>query len=146
MPDLEGMKIVNDLYTTARNMNFRTEDPEKPSPQGACSAQRGSYFTIDPYLRLFKCAILPPFEKNSVGTVDVKDARPVYNYVNVDFLSRDPMVIEPCSTCKLVPMCRGGCPVEIYETKGTTHSYVCRKPAFYETVKENLTNYVKKNM
>jgi uncharacterized protein len=142
MPDSEGLKIVNDLYSVARSMNFRTEDPVRPSPQGACSAQKVSYFTIDPFLRLFKCAILPPYEKNAVGTVNMEDGTPHFNYVNIDFLSRDPMMIEPCNTCKLVPICRGGCPVEIYETYGTTHAYVCRKPGFYETMKENLIRFV----
>lgn len=144
MPDIEGLKVINDLYSVARKMNFRTEDPEKPSPQGACSAQRMSYFTIDPHLRLFKCAILPPYEKNSVGTVSLEDAKPVFNHVNIDFLSRDPLAQDECATCKLVPVCRGGCPVEIYETQGTTHGYVCRKPGFLETMKENLTNFVRK--
>ena len=135
--------IVNDLYSAARSMNFKTEDSQKPSPRTACSAQKMSYFTIDPYLRLFKCAILPPYQKNAVGVVRVEDFRPVFNHVNIDFLSRDPMAIEPCNTCELVPLCRGGCPVEIYETQGTTHGYVCRKPGFYEIIKENLINFVK---
>ncbi|KYK28048.1 MAG: hypothetical protein AYK19_06240 [Theionarchaea archaeon DG-70-1] len=144
MPDLEGLRVVNDLYSVARAMNFRTEDPIKPSPQGACSAQKISYFTIDPYLRLFKCAILPPYEKNSVGTVSMEDSKPVFNRVNIDFLSRDPLAQDKCRTCKLVPVCRGGCPVEIYETQGTTHGYVCREPGFLETMKENLITFVKK--
>ncbi len=144
MPDVEGLKVVNDLYTAARKLNFRTEDPEKPSPQGACSAQRISYFTIDPYLRLFKCAILPPYEKNAVGTVSMEDAQPVFNHVHVDFLSRDPLSLDKCSSCQLMPVCRGGCPVEIYETQGTTHGYVCRESGFLETMRENLTQVVKK--
>ena len=142
MPDLEGLKVINDLYSVARSMNFKTEDPVRPLPQGACSAQKMSYFTIDPFLRLFKCAILPPYEKNAVGTVNMEDASPEFNHVNIDFMSRDPMVIEPCNTCKLVPVCRGGCPVEIFETKGTTHSCVCREEGMYDTMKENLTYFV----
>jgi uncharacterized protein len=145
MPDMEGKRVVTSLYTVARSMGFRAEDPEKPSPLGACSAQKASYFTIDPYLRLFKCAILPPYEKNCVGTVSIKDANPMFNHVNIDFLSRDPMIIEPCSTCKLVPVCRGGCPAEIYGVRNTTHGYVCRKPGLYETLKENLMSVIKKH-
>ncbi len=146
MPDTETLQVVNDLYIKAREMNFGLEDPLRPSPQGACNAQKISYFTIDPYLRLFKCAILPPYEKNAVGKVRIEDAHPVFNHVNVDFLSRDPMVIEPCKTCKFVPMCRGGCPVEIYDIKGTTHSNVCRKSGYEETLKINLTNFAKKEL
>jgi uncharacterized protein len=144
MPDVQALQIINDLYSEARKMNFRTEEHEKPSPQGACSAQRVSYFTIDPYLRLFKCAILPPYEKNSVGTVDPESFRPMFNNAHIDFMSRDPLNLEECCTCQLMPVCRGGCPVEVYETQGTTHGSVCRKSGMYECMKENLIKVVKK--
>ncbi len=145
MPDVKGLQVINSLYTVARKMNFRTEEPEKPSPQGACSAQRMSYFTVDPYLRLFKCAILPPYEKNSVGVVNPENFQPVFNHVNTDFLTRDPFALEGCRTCQFIPICRGGCPVEAYETQGTTHVPVCRKDGLCECIMENLTSYVKKN-
>ncbi len=144
MPDLEGLKVINDLYTVARKMNFKTEEAEKPSPQGACSAQRMAYFAIDPYLRLFKCAILPPYEKNCVGTVSRENFTPIFNHVNVDFLSRDPLTFEECRMCELMPICRGGCPAEVYDVKGTTHGNICRKQGMYDTLKENLTNFVKR--
>ena len=145
MPDVKGFKIVNDLYTAARKMHFETEDPGKPAPQGACNAQQVTYFTIDPYLRLFKCAILPPYKKNSVGVVS-EDFKPVFNNTNIDFLSRDPLAVEGCRTCPVVPLCRGGCPVEVYETQGTTHGSICRKEGFYENLKGNLTDFVKNEM
>ena len=144
MPDLQALQVINELYAEARKMNFRTEEHEKPAPQGACSAQRVSYFTIDPYLRLFKCAILPPYEKNSVGTVDPESLRPVFNNAHIDFMSRDPLNLDKCRTCELMPVCRGGCPVEVYETQETTHGSVCRKSGMYDCMKENIINFVKK--
>lgn len=146
MPDVEGFKIVNDLYALARTMNFKTEDKGKPMPQGACNAQQVSYFTIDPYLRLFKCAILPPYEKNSVGAVNRESFQPGFNCRNVDFLLRDPLAQEECRSCQMVTLCRGGCPVEIYETRGTTRGAICRREAFYECVKEDLMRVVEKKM
>ena len=146
MPDVRSLQIVNDFYAVARKMNFRTEDPEKPIPQGACNAQRAAYFTIDPHLRLFKCAILPPYEKNAVGTVSMEDAAPVFNSVHVDFMSRDPLALEECSTCQLVTICRGGCPVEVYDTQETTHGCACRKDGMYDTIEENLKSFVQKKM
>ena len=144
MSDLEGLKVTNELYRVARTMNFLTEELEKPGPKGACCAHQDSYFTIDPHLKLFKCAILAPYEKNAVGYVDLERAIPVFNYLNTDFLSRDILGPEECRDCKIVPMCRGGCPAEIFETHGTTHSYVCRKPGFMKTLERNLTTYVKR--
>ncbi|MBU7023141.1 MAG: radical SAM protein [Theionarchaea archaeon] len=145
MPDVEGMSLVNELYAVGRKMGFRTEEPERPTPQGACSAQRASYFTIDPYLRLFKCAILPPYEKNAVGVVN-EEGRAVFNYVNVDFMSRDPLHLDKCRECQLIPLCRGGCPAEVYETQGTTHGYACRKSGFRKMLEENLVQFVIKKM
>ncbi|MBU6997658.1 MAG: radical SAM protein [Theionarchaea archaeon] len=145
MPDVEGLGIVNELYAVARKMGFRAEEPERPTPQGACSAQRASYFTIDPHLRLFKCAILPPYEKNAVGVVN-DEGRAVFNYVNVDFMSRDPVMLDECRKCRIVPVCRGGCPAEVYETQGTTHGYVCRKSGFYKMLEENLKRFVTNSM
>jgi uncharacterized protein len=145
MTGVERLEVTNSLLSTAREMNFETEDPDKPSPHGACSAQKISYYTIDPYLRLFKCAILPPYEKNCVGVVDPEDSKPVFNYRNVDFLSRDPLAVDECRMCKLLPLCRGGCPAEIFDTQGTTHGHICRKSGIYSMVKENLISVVEKN-
>lgn len=144
MPDLEGSVVTNHLYNVAESMGITTEKKEKPSPQGACRAQRFSNFIIDPYLRLFKCNILLPFEKNAVGTINPEDSEPMFNRVNVDFMSRDPLAADECRMCKLVPVCRGGCLVEILETQGTTHGYICRKQAVHEVLQERLTTFVRK--
>ncbi|MBU7001576.1 MAG: radical SAM protein [Theionarchaea archaeon] len=145
LPDTEELRTINDLCHCARERAFKTEEPEKVLPQGPCSAQRSSYFTIDPYLRLFKCAILPPYEENSAGLVDLESSRPLLNSVHTDFMLRNPMEIEPCKTCEYVPICRGGCPVEIYQTQGTARGYICRKPEFQEVIQQKLLNIVKKH-
>jgi uncharacterized protein len=146
IPDAQGLTVANHFYSIARSMGITTGEPEKPSPQGVCAAQKFSNFIIDPYLRLFKCNILLPFEKNAVGVINPETAEPVFNHVNVDFMSRDPLAIEECSTCKLVPVCRGGCNAEIFETQGTTHGYICRKSGIYDVLQENLTAFVRKTM
>lgn len=143
MPDIEASLLTNHLYNVAKSMGITTEKKEKPSPQGACRAQRFSNFIIDPYLRLFKCNILLPFEKNAVGIINPEDSEPIFNQVNVDFMSRDPLAATECRMCKLVPLCRGGCLVEILETQGTTHGYVCRKQAFHEILQENLESFAR---
>lgn len=143
IPDEAAFKVQNELSHIARTMNFIVDLPEKPRPQGACIAQKISYFTIDPYLRLFKCPILPPFKKNAVGII-AEDASPVFNWLNVDFLSRDPLSLNKCRDCKLIPICRGGCPAQIYDIKGTTHGNVCNASELYEIVKSDLINYAKR--
>lgn len=145
MPDIEGLIMVNRLNSIARSMNFRIVDPEKPSPHGACDAQKCSHFVIDPYLRLFKCNILLPFEKNAVGSINPDNSEAVFNYMNVDFMSWNPLDTDECRRCRLVPVCRGGCNVEVFEKQGTTHGYICRKQATYETLRENLTSFVRRS-
>ena len=146
IPDAQGLSVANRFYTKARSMGITTGEPEKPSPQGVCAAQKFSNFIIDPYLRLFKCNILLPFEKNAVGVINAETGEPVFNYKNVDFMSRDPLTVKECRQCKLVPVCRGGCNAEIFETKGTTKGYICRKSGIYEVLKENVTSFASKTM
>jgi uncharacterized protein len=145
LPDIKKIRVGTSLLTTARDMNFRTQDQENPPPRGACSAQQISYFTVDPYLRLFKCSNLAPFEKNAVGIIK-GDSRPEFNHINIDFLSRDPFTLDECRTCQLVPICCGGCPAVVYEAQGTTHGNVCNKSGFYEMLKENSINLVRRDI
>jgi uncharacterized protein len=142
IPDGEGLKAVNNLRAMARSMKFSVEESEEPSLPGACPAQKIAYFTIDPYLNLYKCAILPPDTQNAVGHIDAEGI-PHYNALYSDFFSRDLSSLESCQTCTLLPACRGGCPAEIYCQSGTTHGTVCRKSEIAQTVQETVIQYVK---
>lgn len=142
MPDEPGSKLQNYFSTVARAMGFDVVG-EKLSPLGSCFAERGSYFVVDPYLRLFKCPLLL-LEKNLVGVIQ-ENSKPVFNQVYEDFLSRDPLTLDQCCTCELVPVCGGGCPVEVFETMGTTHGCVCRKSELYNVLKENLQDLVRRS-
>ncbi|MBU7029732.1 MAG: radical SAM protein [Theionarchaea archaeon] len=146
MSDIEELLVIKHLNNIARSMNFTTGNLEGLSPLGVCDAQKLLHFVIDPYLRLFKCNIQLPFEKNVVGIINPENSEPTFNYVNVDFMSRDPLAINRCRMCKLAPICRGGCLAEIYETQGDAHGYVCRKECTYEALQEDLRNFVRKNM
>lgn len=127
-------KVQTQLVNKAQDMNFPVDQPGKPSSR-ACLARNISYFTIDPYLRLFKCTVLVPYERNAVGTINTKDFWPTFNQLNIDFLSRDPLLLHECRECNLVPACLGGCPAHVLEAEGTTHGKVCDKPGLYEIVK-----------
>ena len=142
MSDIEDQVVVNHLYKIAKAMNFKIGKQTKLSPQGACLAQQASYFTIDPYLRLFKCNLLLPFEKNAVGIIDPESSKPLYNQLYIDFLSRDPLALDECRECTLIPLCRGGCLAEALETKGTTYTHVCRKSGIIKVLEEDLIRFV----
>ena len=146
IPDIRGLKAVNQLYSMARGMSLGAEAPEEPSLPGACPAQKVSYYTLDPYLRLYKCAILPPSEKNAVGYINTEDSRPVFSSVHTDFFSRDLISQKECTDCKLLPSCRGGCPAEIFIAHKTTHKTVCRKAELYQTVGETVMNFARRHV
>lgn len=140
VPAEREMEIEDDLYRRARGMGFPVEQPEKPSPLGACAAETDACFTIDPYLRLFRCVILAPFEENAVGTLREGDARPALNTLYSDFSSRDPFTLSACRDCELVPVCRGGCPAEALKKEGTTHASVCKKKGIYARLEKMLVS------
>ncbi len=127
---------VQELINRARTMNFAVES--EMSLFQTCLAHKISCFTIDPYLRLFRCTALPPFEGNSVGVLSTKDSNPIFNRLNIDFLSRAPLLIDECKDCTLLPVCGGGCPAQALVTLGTPHKRVCNKPEIYETLKNYL--------
>lgn len=142
IPYGEGLKAVNELRSMAQSMNFSVEQAEEPSLPGACPAQKIGYFTVDPYLNLYKCAILPPDTKNAVGYIDTEGTA-CFNELYSDFFSRDLVSLQGCQACTLLPACRGGCPAEIYNNSGTTHGTVCRKSEITQTVRETVVHYVR---
>lgn len=133
---------IQPLFDAARNMNFDIYQLEKP-PLKACFAQKLSYFAVDPFLRLFKCAILPPAKEHSVGVIRAKDCTPDFCSLNIDFLSRDPTLFDGCTECNLLPVCLGGCPAQALETAETTHERVCNKDDFTEMLRSYLVNSMK---
>lgn len=146
MPDTEGLAVINRLYSVARSMSLVAGELEGLFPLWACAAHKFSNFVIDPYLRLFKCNILLPFEKNAVGIIKTENSKPIFNHVNVDFMSRDPLEVAECRVCTLMPICRGGCSAEVFETQGTTHGRMCRKEGLYEMVHENVSTFVRRTV
>lgn len=137
-----GSIVCSQLLNAAEAMNFHVEQPDELSPRRICAAQKNACFTVDPYLRLFKCAVLPPSKKNAVGIIDHKDCSPLFNQLNDDFLSRDPLAIDECRTCNLLPACGGGCPARVLDIMGTTHGNMCNKSALSETLRKSLTAYL----
>ncbi len=142
VPDEKVSLIDFHIFAAAKAMNLNMVQPEELSLRGVCSAQRVSYVAIDPFLRLYKCALLPPAEKYSVGVIAAGED-PLLNQMNADFLSRNPLEIEGCTTCTLLPVCGGGCAVQSLKTFGTTHNKVCNKSALLKMLKNSLTETVR---
>lgn len=136
IPDEGISQTLMQLADAASAMNFPIDEQKKPFPR--CFAHKIHYFTIDPCMRLFKCFTLFPSEKNCVGVIDPHDFKPTFNRLNIDFLSRDPVLMEECRNCKLLPVCYSGCPAHILETEGTVLKPSCNKSAVHEMIQTYL--------
>lgn len=130
------------LFDAARKMNFKIYQLEKP-PLKTCFAHKIFYFAVDPFLRLFKCTVLPPAREHSVGVIRARDCRPDFNYLNIDFLSRDPTLFDACTECTLLPVCLGGCPAQVLKTAGTTRERMCNTDEFAKMLKSYFINSMK---
>jgi uncharacterized protein len=139
MPSTEVTHIRSHLSSEARVMGIVIEQP--PPPVEECLALRTSYLVVDPLLRLFRCGILPPCEEYAVGAID-KNGNSHFNPLNIDFLSRDPLLSDQCRACELLPACPGGCSAQILQSEGTTHGIMCRNSDLYNALKNSVTTSV----
>lgn len=143
VPD-EAVSLIDfELFAAAKAMNVNIVQPDELSLRGVCSAQRPSYFTVDPFLRLYKCAVLPPVKEYAVGALSPGASSPEFNQLNRDFLSRNPLELEGCKTCKGLPVCGGGCAALALKIFGTPHEKVCKKAAFCTMLQNSLLAAVK---
>jgi uncharacterized protein len=138
VPD-EAVSLIDfKLFAAARAMNVNIVQPDELSLRGVCSAQRISYFTVDPFLRLYKCPVLPPAEEYAVGALSAYDGSPGFNQIHDDILSRNPLEIDGCTTCRFLPVCGGGCAALALKTSGDAHGKVCKKSALCTMVQNSL--------
>lgn len=135
IPSSEIANVMPEIRSAARALKISLDDPPS-SPAEECLALRTSYFTIDPLLRLFRCGNISN-EKYAVGKLD-KNGYPRFNSLNIDFLSRDPLLFHQCRTCELLPVCPGGCGVQALYNEGTTHKMLCRKSDLFHVLKDSV--------
>jgi len=142
--DQENIAICDNLYALARNEGFNTEDVITLPSLSVCGALRSPKFVVDPLGRLFKCAILPPHESFSVGTIN-EQGIPRFNSLFYRIMSRDPLAIDDCGSCKLIPICGSGClAISLYKY-GEPNKKVCEKNCIMERLnnccKSEISNF-----
>lgn len=129
--DSEGSIMSSRLYEIARDKGFKIEENPTLPAVNVCSALHSSVFTVDPLGRLFKCAILPPYEEFSVGEIDEK-GEPRFNSLFYKTVRRNPLSIDDCGGCKLVPICGSGCLAIALGRYKTPNKKVCMREAMME--------------
>jgi len=86
-----------------------------PKPKSSfCSAVNASSFVIDPEGCLYKCWAGVGNEKESSGhlndLIQPSSLSPAVHPNTTKWLRFDPFSHEDCRTCKVLPLCLGGCP------------------------------------
>ena len=112
-----------------------------PSPTN-CYASCPSVFAIDSKGDLYKChRVLGKGEKYSSGNVRTGMIKnDIYN-----FFCNTELVFEECFTCKLLPICQGGCKINAYIYKDE-HACSPIKAIFPELIEEYLKELERVNV
>jgi len=132
--DKENIAICDNLYNTAREEGFNTDDATGLPNLNVCGALHSQRFIVDPLGRLFKCAILPPHESFSEGAID-ESGMPKCNSLFYKIMSRNPLTIDDCGSCKLTPICGSGCLAMSLYKYGEPNKKVCEKNYMMERLK-----------
>lgn len=105
-------KIENGLMQRAVDMGFYYAGRAFSTPvKSFCGANSNSYFVIDSKANLLKCYHdLGSADELGIGRIGDDGEEIVTNPYNLfKWLDWDPFEIEECRSCKLLPVCMGGC-------------------------------------
>lgn len=104
-----------------------------------CTFVTTNMYSIDPYGNIYKCGTAAEVLALRIGTITedrtLKLTPEFYKQMN-----RNPFALG-CGSCKLLPVCGGGCPMEAYLKNGTYNSVVCSLSE--DDVKLAITDYIK---
>lgn len=116
-------KVLPELWKKSSERGFSLDIRPRVQPLSCSSVSDGS-FIIDPFSDVYKCWELVGLKEHSVGHLNDDGSltkTPVYEKV----LKRNPLNIEGCNTCNLVPACAGGCVCKSYSQNSTYDAKGC---------------------
>ncbi|KYK36553.1 MAG: hypothetical protein AYK19_22160 [Theionarchaea archaeon DG-70-1] len=132
-------KPVNFLYELAIEKGFPVQLGGYPGCL-ACYQQSTNWFSIDPGGFFYPCEGFFGFEDQKTGKIgkngDILEHYPPY----YDWHLRDPLSIEECRDCKILPLCGGGCPFKAYLKYGNYNGPDC--PWYAQTPKSYIAQYL----
>lgn len=108
-----------------------------------CSASTISSYIVDILGNVYKCAVLQGMEKYKIGKINREGELVDIQYAYYDWLSRDPLTIEKCKECDVLPVCGGGCSGSAVMKYGTYHINECFDRT-HELIEKRIMLYLKK--
>jgi uncharacterized protein len=140
-------KDVNSIIVETRKLLKEKGQAQPPiktheSSQIFCSFLGEGTYIIDPHADVYKCLTFVGVKDHCIGHIN-KKGRVTPTTVYYDWMSRDPLHIEECKHCKMLPACGGGCASVAYKKHNTYHACGCYNP--HSETKDQITWFLEKN-
>lgn len=107
-----------------------------------CGILTSHSYVVDPLGEVYRCwALFGP--QHRLGTIDDHGKMSI-EYPYYELMSYDPLEMEGCRDCKLLPSCGGSCPSMAFDQYGTYHKAYCPEDKYLigERVKLELKQQV----
>jgi len=116
---------ISYLFSLARALGFKFPIGEKGDLPlfSFCAALTVNSITINPKGEVYKCMGFADLHHMKCGELSKKGIIWNENYFN--WMSRDPLKMEGCKECPVLPLCNGGCAMEAFHRYGTIHAKGC---------------------
>lgn len=139
--DLQNMQdVLPDLWRLARSKGFTIKTRPTITPV-YCMFDMAHAFLIDPFGNFYNCWDAVGIKDFCIGSLDGDGNLHTTNHFYTA-LSRDPTKFTPCNTCKLLPVCMGGCAFMAHSLNGSFHSAGCGD--YKNVIGERLKWYVER--
>jgi uncharacterized protein len=140
--DKDVRMILSEFRDTLEKRGYSTvvERPHSPKHLFCGFLGEGTY-VLDPHADVYKCLTFVGLPPHCIGHLDTEGDL-VHTWAYYDWMSRDPLYIDECRRCTMLPACGGGCAATAYEKHGTYHACGCYDP--YSEMRDQLKRYLEK--
>jgi uncharacterized protein len=137
------LTVLNEAQTVLRKKGQATPPVHThKASQGFCGFLGEYQYVVDPHADVYKCFTFVGLKDHCAGTINTEGEIEPLTWAYYDWMSRDPLTIEHCRRCALLPACGGGCAAVAYERHGTYHACGCYDPD--SGAKDQLRRYLER--
>jgi len=94
-------------------------------PPVFCPHLRERAYVIDPYGDVYHCDNSVGVKERKIGELNEEGELIHLTCHYYDWMSRDPLLMEECGKCRVLPLCGGGCAAAALNSFGTLHKGFC---------------------